>query len=754
MKKRVIVISAVLAALIAAGVGAYYVLFVRPYDRAESSIPQTGVKLRQDEAGKLTLSWPRAENADDYLVELKCGDVISWSRTCTDTSCDIPDSLELDGGATLSVTPRKGYETPRGFYTRPCDEPLTASYPAKIPSLDSLTSELDADADILTMTWEPTEGAVYTVTAEDGTVLATTSEGGASVAFGKDVPMPAKNESVTFTVTYAVQGCGVEFESACRANVDVKGEDLRGTKLFLTVENRGNNYYTFTWNETRGEHYELQAEDALGVWRLLASFSDSDELSYTLGPLEPFTDYFFRVVAVGGHTMPDSEFAATPSEVTVSTGVTTMYATIWVLKDLDVWSDTSKTSKAGVATTETSYCVMGEEDGFFLIYIDGARGYVDSTYCLINLPDYMGDLASYDIKNSYDSIYMVHDYGIPGITNTVITGYEQVGSDYYTVKEERTVRPEEENDGDDGSDPNETRDLYTVEEVEIDKPGSFLVPILYPTAQKLVAAALAAREDGYRLKIYDAYRPYTATRFIYDLTESLLENEIPAEVYSQMAGDKWLDYVESLNTPEEETPGKTDAEEQPDTEDGSAPGTEDSPPSGKEPDRTDAEPGPEEIEPRPSFYTVMTDGRYKLGAFLAKSGSYHNMGVAVDLTLEDIYTGEELVMQSAMHDLSWNSVLALNNDNAKLLAKYMTGANLATLSSEWWHFQDDELRKGTGDLVLRQNGVTRAGWTADGNGWRYRTAEGDFLTDGTYKVNGKSHTFDADGYSDYADWEN
>lgn len=750
MKKRTIVIlAAVLAVLLAGGAGGYYVLFLRPYRDAVTTIPQTGVTLSEDEDGGLTLSWPRAENADDYKVELKNGRTTVWSGVFSENRCALPAPDTLRGGTALTVTPRRAYQAPGGAKMRSCDKPLKAAFPAALPSLADLESALDADADVLTLTWTPVEGAVYTVSAADGTALLTTAGGEASLTFGEDIPMPAKNENVSFTLTYAIPGGDVAFSSRVSARVDVAGEDLRGTRLFMQVEELGNNYYRFTWNETRGQRYELQTQDALGQWQTLAVRTDAEELSCTLGPFPPFTDQFFRVIAVGGHTLPDSDFAAEPAETSLFTGPTTMYATVWVVKDLDIWSDTAKSSRVGRATTDKSYCVMGEKDGYFLIYIDGAKGYVDSAWCLINLPDYMGDLVSYDIKNSYDSIFMVHDYGIPGITDTVVTGYEQVGSDYYTVTEERTVRPEiPEADAPDTDAPDTDapeydyealRDLYVPGQVEIRKPSGFLVPLLYPTAKKILTAALAAREDGYRLKIYDAYRPYIATRFLFDLTESLLQTQVPEEVYSRMAGDKWADYLTWLSRPAEPEDEAQTPPEEGETETGSE---QDVP----------EEDIPEE-EPRPTFYTVMTDGRYGIGSFLARTGSTHNQGVAVDLTLEVIYSGRELEMQTAMHDLSWNSVLKYNNENANLLQKYMTSAGLGTLSSEWWHFQDNELRKAQ-SIPLRQQGVTRAGWTADANGWRYRTAEDTYLKDGVYKVDGKSYTFDENGYSDYAAWEN
>ncbi len=781
MKRWVAVTIAVflILAFLAGAGGAYYVLFYKPYKLAENVMPQSGAILLQDAYGALTLIWPEAENADDYLVELKCGDAALWSTECAATSCAVPGKLEADGDVVLTVTSRKGYETPRGEFMRPCGEPLTASYPADVPSLDSLTTALDPDADTLTLTWDPVTGGIYTLFDENGTELKQTGGGEASLTFGADVPMPAKDETARFTLSCGMENYGVKFESALSADVEVVGEDLRDSVLRLSLNDMGYNRYALAWNETRGERYQVQLRRGDEPWNTLRTFTDGEELSMVVGPLEPFEDYDIRVTALGGHDLSDDEFAVEPVETSVSTGASTLYATVWVAKDLDVWRGTDKAEKVGKAVTGKSYCVMGEEDGFFLIYLDGVKGWIDSASCLINLPDYLGDLVSFDITNSYDSIFKVHGYGLPGITGAVVTGYEEVGGAWSEAAVPRTTRPEnaspaQPDESEELADPSENPDMYSTEDAEMLEPGEFLAPLLYPTAKKVANAALAAREDGYRLKIYDAFRPYAATRFLYDETESLLQNEIPALPYDGMAGDMWEDYLEYLAALEErekapeEREDETEAgepaeDEPPDGEPAAEPpedGSVDEPPDGEpaaEPPEDGSVDEPPEEEPaeerRDSYYTVMTDGRYSLNAFLARSGSMHNLGIAVDLTLERIDTGQELEMQTAMHDLSWYSVTFRNNDNADLLAKYMTGAGLGPLSSEWWHFQDDELRKTT-SLASRHNGVTRAGWVADSTGWRYRTGDGSFLSGGVFEVDGKSYSFDANGYSDYAAWEN
>ena len=143
---------------------------------------------------------------------------------------------------------------------------------------------------------------------------------------------------------------------------------------------------------------------------------------------------------------------------------------------------------------------------------------------------------------------------------------------------------------------------------------------------------------------------------------------------------------------------------------------------------------------------MTNNGRFGLGSFLARVVSAHNRGIALDLTLEKINSGEELEMQSAIHDLSWYSAAYLNNDNAKLLEKYMTATGMRGLSSEWWHFQDDETREAIGLTSYLFKGVNMGGWTRDDQGWRYRNEDGGILKGTSFTADGKRYTADQDGY--------
>lgn len=152
------------------------------------------------------------------------------------------------------------------------------------------------------------------------------------------------------------------------------------------------------------------------------------------------------------------------------------------------------------------------------------------------------------------------------------------------------------------------------------------------------------------------------------------------------------------------------------------------------------------MEPEKLTYEILMtdDGRYLLGNFLAVGISNHNLGIAMDMTLEAL-DGQAVEMQTSIHDLSWYSEVARNNANAKLLRRIMTEAGFGALKSEWWHFQDEQARDELG-LKNLYYGVSGACWIKNDTGWRYRTADGDYLTDCTETLNGESYTFDKNGY--------
>ncbi len=74
------------------------------------------------------------------------------------------------------------------------------------------------------------------------------------------------------------------------------------------------------------------------------------------------------------------------------------------------------------------------------------------------------------------------------------------------------------------------------------------------------------------------------------------------------------------------------------------------------------------------------------------SGSKHNRGAAVDLTLIDLTTGQELEMPSGYDDLSkkahrnYAAMTPVAAQNCRLLENVMAKYGFEPLPTEWWHF--------------------------------------------------------------------
>jgi len=92
------------------------------------------------------------------------------------------------------------------------------------------------------------------------------------------------------------------------------------------------------------------------------------------------------------------------------------------------------------------------------------------------------------------------------------------------------------------------------------------------------------------------------------------------------------------------------------------------------------------------FWNLMPDERYVADP---EKGSRHNRGAAVDLTLHDLSTGENIEMPSEFDDLSerahrdyvgitTRSIIAARN--SKLLELIMEKHGFIGLPTEWWHY--------------------------------------------------------------------
>ena len=682
-KRLLLIILAATLVLLAAG-ALLLIGFLPGYQAAKNTMDPNGmVTISVNEDGTLQMEWPAGENAESYHLQIfdTDGQVLHsyFTAECFARLPQLPADREL----TLRITSYHSY----GKKTRAGKEPLEATAILNFPQIQKLNWEANAETGIVDVDFDMSGSDlchVYMATGDgDPTLVEQLENAKLQMKFGdgEKYAIPSYDAPLNFSFRLGRTAGNVTYLGAAAAGFTLQREDLLGTTLNLRCTASGDNSYTLTWDETKGEYYDVRLSDDGGAtWMTMAYIAVDRDRTYTTPSLPAFADYVVQVVAVGGQTLPDSEFAAVSETFELQTDEKLLYSTIWPLMDLVVYDSPECAQELGTAAAGSAWCVLGQEGKFLKIRYQGWDAYIDGDYCMINLPEYLGDLCLYNITNSYASMYTVHEYGISQVSGKVITGYENV----------RIAEDE------------------------------YVVPLLFPTAQKLLKAALAAKEEGYTLKIYDSYRPQIATERVYSLARNILGKTVPSYTYSgKNVRDlhllKWDPYE-----------------------------VEDTPDTGDVPEGETEAAGTG--EPKPLTYEILmtNNGEYSLGKFLAPGTSRHNFGVALDLTMVDA-EGQELSMQTSMHDLSWYSAFKRNNANANILYKFMSGAGMTNITSEWWHYQDNEIYD-TGMLKPLREGVSLECWVADKNGWRYRLADGSFYANSTQTIGDKNYTFDENGY--------
>ncbi|MBR4623158.1 MAG: D-alanyl-D-alanine carboxypeptidase family protein [Clostridia bacterium] len=570
------------------------------------------ILIAETQNGGLDISWPVAEGASSYFVEItdeEKGTVFSSFENKSE-KCHV-SSFPPSMGIRISIPENKGKgQTKEAANLSPgADLGITYEKSEKDGKIYlSWKKGLKMDVYVLTAKGEESIGSFTSSASFDP--LRINGLSGDSIT----VYMDPSEEGKGYTLKYRRQEILVASPSKDKSEED----------LVLDIVKQGEYLYRLSWNDVESSSYTVKQEKD-GEWKELYTFGgDVTECSVIFR--EPYSEASYRVETKD----------KTSNSCVVRNESCVIYSTVWPIKDLTVYSDPAGKVKAGTVKKGTTLCVLAEENGKFLIRDGKTEGYIDCDYCMIDLYEMYGDLFSYDITNAYSSLFIFHDYKIPGVTGKVIPGYEHM----------------------------------------MHKDGTFVVPLLYPVTSKLEQAAFRAREQGMRLRIYESFRPQKATQETYKTAKNFADSEIPGKgmTYAEYISDK---------------------------------------------------------------------GRYPLDRFLSHTTSRHNRGVALDLTLEA--DGEELSMQTDMHDLSWNAETKRNNDNSKLLEEIMKNSGFAGLTAEWWHFQDDDAKNSYNPPPLYE-GVSSEGFTKDDIGWRYRNEDGTYLTNGTVNIDGKDYSFDKEGY--------
>ena len=512
-------ILAVLVLLLAAALalGAVFFRQRREFLAAGLTIgPEKDVTLARLEDGSVRMRWPGESGEDRYYVEVRADGAPEaeeplFSALCSEPGCILPAMLPQTEPLEMRVYARSRWELLGHEEVRLCEDPILLKTCLACPAAEGLSLSADTDRQEAVLTWSGLAGDGYRLYASENggepRLLETLTGEKVTLSFGEtgDLPVPERGETWRFWLEAFRETPGLRYPGEASERVSLCREDLLGTVLGLRCDPEDDSSFLLRWQETKGETcLVLVQKEPGGEWTALAEIPAGEERVYHTGHLPPFSEYRYRVEARGGQAAAGGQNAVAPEEAAVSTGATLAFAAAWGLTELDIFADPEGLEKIGTLPLDRAACVLGEENGFLKIGTPALCGYVDANKCMIDLPDYIGGLCEYRITNSTGSIYTVHGVTIESMTGKVITGYEAV------------ALPE----------------------------GGYLAPLLYPTAQKLIAAALALREDGYKLRIYDSFRPHIATRAVYDLALEIMDEPVSDEegalTYRQlMTGDRY-----------------------------------------------------------------------------------------------------------------------------------------------------------------------------------------------------------------------
>lgn len=154
---------------------------------------------------------------------------------------------------------------------------------------------------------------------------------------------------------------------------------------------------------------------------------------------------------------------------------TSVGAMVWVVIDVKCklynsgnYTTLNKYSKGKILKNYSSrYAIVEFENGKIVK--------LNKKYILINVKDIMQKEVLYSITNAKSALYKIHGNNIPNVTGMVLY-----------------------------------RGMPTDDEV--------VVPLMYKTAEKLYMAENDFLKEGLTIKIYDTYRPYSVTKYLYENT--------------------------------------------------------------------------------------------------------------------------------------------------------------------------------------------------------------------------------------------
>ena len=324
---RILVILAVVLVLAVVGI-VVAVNQLLAGQMTQNGMPADGIiYLYEQEDGTTRMEWSAGINADNYTVEVtRFGEKEPlFTETTTKRSCTLP---KLSSEERLTIRVRSG--AVHNGKTYPGSHDLLVNLRLEPPTINDLKWEVDPDTDILKLqaVMNSDTAARMQLTDLEGKTgeIKELLGGKTTLTFGNGEKLPIPNAQADYTLTFTAyrQSAQVVYYGIQAKTVTLNREQFLGSFLKLEYESTDTNAVTLTWNETKGDRYELQRlSDDGQSWETLYTVDHNGDLRYTMDHLDTFRKYRFRVVAVTGQG--DQAETTYSAELNVSTGVSAQY---------------------------------------------------------------------------------------------------------------------------------------------------------------------------------------------------------------------------------------------------------------------------------------------------------------------------------------------------------------------------------------------------------------------------------------------
>lgn len=178
-------------------------------------------------------------------------------------------------------------------------------------------------------------------------------------------------------------------------------------------------------------------------------------------------------------------------------------STGYALVNLPVYQEAESCESKQTVSAGTAFRIKKEAERRWYISGDFGSGWIDHTFCMVNLPDVVPSIV-YNITNGSRSMFRSNGHNLEGIT----------GRQLYTGKmQNRRLNRKE-----------------------------YVVPVLYSMAKRIATAQSAALADGDTLVLYEGYRPAAIQEKVRDSLRKLIAShpDVDSAINNGIWSESWF----------------------------------------------------------------------------------------------------------------------------------------------------------------------------------------------------------------------